>query len=439
MEGNQHNDNLERFFKASLKNYAPTPSDDFWSRMETAIPPKPSFWLVWRGRMVKWAGLGLVLLALGGLAVHWRNDKLELAKLKQQLEANNRQMQALEESSNADKSVQDLATSVAPETAAAEAQKAEKTDGMEGSFKAQSALPLVNNTRSSNATNAATQPRINKSNGRTANDFSKQTEKAVNNPPNKIQVTENQIVAENESPAFSTEKALEIPVQPADFTATTESGNELQNVELAMLPSLSTLLPIKDNTYLLLQKHAPLFKSITPLANQKSYPRISVESGLTGFAMPLSRLYEGDTLYAGRVRPSFSTGLLVNYEINPSTALQGGYMYKDVRTTRMFLRYNSFPMMLVKKWSGNRNFTIEAKTGVIVNSLLNVRTSTDGLNIRGLRRTWLGWQGSFGLGIRLGDQVSLITGPSFGWALTPIARSKRTWEAGLGANLRYQF
>ena len=204
-------------------------------------------------------------------------------------------------------------------------------------------------------------------------------------------------------------------------------------------PSLLAYLATENALVLSLKKHALTVKHFGYKPNRKSYPRISVEGGAAVFAMSLSRLYSGDTLYAGRVRPSFSAGFLLNYETSPSTAFQGGYMFKEIRTSRMVLRYNSFPMMVVKKWAWSRRLTFEGRTGLTINSLLNVRTSTDGLAVRGLKNTWLGLQGSVGVGLRVSEQVTLLAGPSFGWALTPVANQKRTWEAGIGANLRYQF
>jgi hypothetical protein len=87
MAENIPNDNLERFFKANLERYSPEPSADFWSKMESAIPPRPSLWLRWRGAAARWAGLGFGLLLLTTAALLWRNDRLELAQLNRTVSA----------------------------------------------------------------------------------------------------------------------------------------------------------------------------------------------------------------------------------------------------------------------------------------------------------------------------------------------------------------
>ena len=42
MSKDSKNNNLEDFFRNSLKNYSENPSNDLWDRIEENIPPKPS-------------------------------------------------------------------------------------------------------------------------------------------------------------------------------------------------------------------------------------------------------------------------------------------------------------------------------------------------------------------------------------------------------------
>jgi hypothetical protein len=97
MEENLHNDKLERFFKENLERYSPSPSGDFWARMETAIPPKPSNWQSFSSKYLKWVGLGLLLLSLATVFVLWRKDKQRIEQLSKQIAVAQQQVRDLAE------------------------------------------------------------------------------------------------------------------------------------------------------------------------------------------------------------------------------------------------------------------------------------------------------------------------------------------------------
>ncbi len=153
--------------------------------------------------------------------------------------------------------------------------------------------------------------------------------------------------------------------------------------------------------------------------------------------MPISRLFLSDTLYTGQTSLSYNMGILLNYEINSSTAFQSGYQFKNIRSTRLALRYNSFPVSVRKRWAWGKRRYLEAMTGLSLNSLVNARTDTDGQSVKGLNSTWVGVHGGIASTIPISDQLTLVVGPTAGFSLTPMAGSRRTCEIGVGAHLRY--
>ncbi len=105
----ESNNNLEDFFKNSLKNYSENPSDDLWDRIEGSIPPKPS-----KRFKPAYALLALLLLLIMGFGYeyfHFKNhmltvnetislQKQELTDLKNQLEVVKDQLQSASSSLN---------------------------------------------------------------------------------------------------------------------------------------------------------------------------------------------------------------------------------------------------------------------------------------------------------------------------------------------------
>jgi hypothetical protein len=155
--------------------------------------------------------------------------------------------------------------------------------------------------------------------------------------------------------------------------------------------------------------------------------------------MPLARLFNRDTSYAGAIRPSFSGSFALHYELSPSLALHGGYEFKNIRTSKMALRYQSVPMLISQKLRVGRRLQFEAKAGLTINKFFNYRTYSDGTSIRGRTDLWLGWQASAQFGMPISKDVLFLAGPYGGSGITPFANGKRTWETGLAANVRYQF
>lgn len=432
MTGNQHDDNLERFFKQNLERYSPVPSGDFWARMEPTIPPKPSAWRGLAASFKKWAGLGVLLLGGVVVLVLWRQDKQEIERLSKQI-AN---QQAIAEHGNdkaeAVTTIQQLpvkASDEEPINANLETNGDSNSTGQEnvGVRASKQARMLA----SSKVPIRSFGPRAEKSTPPVPLNIGSHNETVSNLP---IQVILNQDI---ENQGLAVEEQVSESVNVA---ASLEEASALATAEnVAKANYLTAIAPMTNAYVVSLKKHVPSVKHHRNKPFGKPYPRISVECGVTTFAMPLSRLFSGDTLYAGRAKPSFAASFLMHYAINHSTAFLGGYQFKDIRTSRISLRYNSFPLIMVQKWNWGRRLTVEGRAGITVNSLLSIRSSTDGQDLRGQRNTWLGWQSGFTVGLPIGEQVTLLAGPTVGSSITSIAHGKWTWEAGLGMNLRYQF
>jgi hypothetical protein len=137
------------------------------------------------------------------------------------------------------------------------------------------------------------------------------------------------------------------------------------------------------------------------------------------------------------MRPSIAAGILVNVDLNRRLIVQGGYQFLDLRSERLELRYNSFPAAIGTRIAWGRKGHLEGKLGASINSLINVRTATDGVAVKGLKRTWVGVQGSLYATVPLAEQLRLVVGPTAGFSLTPITTGHRSWYAGLLAGLRY--
>ena len=415
MTGNQNNDNLERFFKANLERYSPTPSDDFWARMEPAIPAKPSFWAGWASAVGRWAGLGLLVAAVATVLLLWLNDRRQLDRLSKTVAQQQQQLEQLGEA--AKKSVPSTASQpsaaaiVAPQKTAAPAPQA-ATDGP--------VFAQQKNTATAAGEAVENLPRTKNASPKTApNLFQKG-----------VQAVESQVVAnepDRVEQRAGTEAAHEVLTQK---NRTTEEFFERSTL------SVPPFLAFGNTTVALRTVRLPSLK-FRMFRPQKTYPRYSVESGMSAFVMPVGRLFLSDTLYTGRAGLSYNVGLLVNYEINNSVAFQGGYQFKNLRSTRLALRYNSFPVSVCKRWALNRRRYLEANAGLSLNSLVNARTDTDGQSVKGLKPTWLGLHGSLAATLPLTDRLTFVAGPTAGFSLTPMAGNRRTWEAGIGVNLRY--
>ncbi len=425
MTEHQHNDNLERFFKENLERYSPTPSGDFWARMESSIPPKPSAWKGLATSFRKWAGLGLLLLVGTTVLVLWYRDKQEIERLSKQIA---KQEAVASQEADVSKAAAPISSEILPEKASINGAANDVANASEVAD-----APVSSPNLKTAYGKKAFKQQLTASNGRAGSSgvAFKPLQEAGEN-----QVVEKQVLAEN--------AAKELPISEPIIDETLISQASQSMAAATVEPSDESyfdlgFIPVTDIFVSSINNHAPSVKhqKIKPFG--KPYPRISVESGTTTFAMPLSRLFSGDTLYAGRVKPSYSAGLLLHYEISPSFALQGGYHFKNIRSSRMELRYHSVPFIAVHKMKMSRSISLEAETGFVVNKLINMRSYTDGLALRGRKNVWLGWQSSLNLGISMGDHVTLLTGPTVGSAISTVANGKRTWEAGLGLNLRYQF
>lgn len=420
MAENLNSDNLERFFKANLERYSPSPSDDFWGRMEAVIPPKPAFWSSSRAtQTVRWAVLGLLLLVVATVLLLWRNDRKQLDKLSKTIAQQQIQLEKLGE----------LTKQSSPATAQ---QSLTELPAAIETTPQQSVEPAPQVTKQATA---FAEGKSTKTASKTPDHFLASTQiiaekEAPKLAINELQTVENQVIVAQNQPlgiseeviATSKNQAIAADIYNEDFTRYSLSLPSLLGMVESNVTSKTVRVP------------ALKFRPVSP---HNSYPRYSVESGPTAFMMPISRLFLSDTLYTGQTSLSYNMGILLNYEINSSTAFQSGYQFKNIRSTKLALRYNSFPVSVRKRWAWGKRRYLEAMTGLSLNALVNARTETDGHSVKGLKPTWVGIHGGLAATIPLSDQLTLVAGPTAGFSLTPMAGSRRTCEIGVGAHLRY--
>ncbi len=422
MDENLHNDNLERFFKENLERYSPTPSSDFWARMEPAIPPKPSAWRGFSQKYLKWVGLGLLLLTLAILLVFWQKDRQRIEQLSKQIAIAQQQVEQLSKGQTGVESTQAQHNRVAQDgenneyVATTNSRLEQQTKIAEQQQKIGSSMggSVPNSIKPNNSFKAAAIP----------------AQEPVQNASD-IQMKEQLVMpAELAGQNLPTNKAsIERVSPPSTFdNISIEQGS----MDAMTLPTKPLYLSFKKN-------QAPSVRHQGNRPFRKPYPRISVEAGSAAFAMPLARLFNRDTNYAGSIRPSWGANFALHYELSPTFALHGGYEFKNIRTSKMALRYHSVPLLVAQKLRLGRRLSFEAKAGLTINKYFNFRTYSDGLSVRGRKNIWLGWQASAQFGIPMSKDVLLLIGPYGGSGVTTFANGKRTWEAGLATNIRYQF
>jgi len=418
MTENQNSDNLERFFKANLEQYAPVPSGDFWERMGPVLPPKPSFW----SPFARWAGLGLLAVLVVTVLLLWRNDRAKVARLNRTVAQQQLQIEQLGEEA------QDVAaleptnsTNIAEQTGGGEASNSPAVPAPQTVAPSPNIAPKVKPVRGAAAA-APSSPKTKKDQQTLVKNGTGKENAGQQNAVNGNSATP--INLEDETVNASTNLPSSMPGESAPESLVERLPEpRFSGLENTNAPSILKYIPVTR----------PQLK-----LHSRSYPGYSVEVGATAFRMPLGRLFQQDTFLSGRTALSYSTGIRVNYELTSSVALQVGYQFTNLRARRLALRYNSFPIMVQKRWAWGRRTHLEAKTGVSINSLLNARTESDGLSVKGLRTTWLGLHGGVAATVSLSDKLTLVAGPCAGIGLTQMTNGRRSWEVGVGASMRYQ-
>ncbi len=420
MEENQHNDNLERFFKANLERYSPVPSDAFWARMEPVIPVKPSLWVGWKSGLGKWVGYGTVVALVVMVLWLWQRDRAQLARLSKTVEKQQLQIERLDGMK--------LEATPATETPPALSRPNLSSDASQGPGAGEPQAAINEPTFTpKNSTPKFKNEAINFLPKR-KNDTKESTPTAYLKESLPVKTVEQQPIA-----------SQDIPI---DEVVLSENANNKQTA-IGELEAASTM----PNPSLLMTMDLPLFSdqisrtlSVKFLANrpQNPYPRFSIESGASAFRMPLGRLFQQDTFLSGRTSLSCSAGLWLNYDLNSSISVQTGYQFKNLRASRLELRYNSFPLSIKQRWFMSRKVDVEGKAGMSLNSLVSALTDSDGQSVKGLNTTWVGLHGGIAAAWMLNDNLKLVVGPNIGWSLTAMTTGRRSWEMGVGASLRYQ-
>lgn len=419
MKENQHNDNLERFFKASLENYAPMPSNDFWDRMETVIPPKPSFWQRWRPSAGQWGGLALAALVVVSVLWLWQQERVNVERLTKTVKQQQRQIEEFDQ-----QKIEQEKAPVSPNTPQVDTKTIEKSNQAQPPIASQPSVPAMREpsfkfkTSSLPSFRKTENPILPGVKSELKNDFF-----ASQNPENQSQSS---ILEENKSEVVAAGNA------PTSESGTVHSGAILE----AMQPIAA--LAMKNATVSSMAKQNALSLKRLSIRTERVYPRFSVEAGGTVFRLPLGRLFQQDTFLTGRTELSYDAGLSLNCELNNRTSLQVGYQFTNLRARRLALRYNTFPVSVQRRWAWGYRRYLEGKLGASLNSLVSGRTDSDGISVRGLKTTWVGLHGGVAANWLLSDKLSVVVGPTVGISLTPMSVGRRSWEVGMGASIRYQ-
>jgi hypothetical protein len=399
---------LERFFKANLENYAPMPAADFWQRMEGGIPPKPSAWGGWASLLWKWAGLGALAVAILVVALLWQRDHQRLAKLNKTVAAQQRQLDELGNAASKQQATQaTVPTFIEP--------SASNSNNTGVNLQSQ---PTAASSAIGNKGGQATKPLPwrTPTSGWNGDPLFKES----------VFLKELKEVQHSESQPFAgaTESDLSIASTLEKTTEATQAATSPSSIAFGNMPVLTK------------KKQIPPFY-YKPKRGNEPYPRFAVEVSAASFVMPMNRLFASDTFYTGQLRPSLAGGFLVDVELSRKLMVQGGYQFFDLRSERLALRYNSFPVAIGSRIAWGRRGHLEGKLGASVNTLVNVRTATDGIAVKGLKRTWVGMHGSLNATWPFADRLRLIVGPHAGFSLSPITKGRRSWYAGLNAGVRY--
>lgn len=414
MAENQHNDNLEQFFRQNLESYSPEPSGDFWARMEPSIPAKPPFWRGWLAAAGRWMVLGLLVGVIVVAGVLWWSDRQQVEALTQLVQQQQREIEQIREQQGTGQfpaSRENLSQSgdfkTGDGTLGYERSDAKAAD--EGSVFTKTQDGFEKNTFEKNEVDPALG-------------------------------ADNQFFTKNNN-------APDLPLQPMETGLDTDQPegavSAIGTAETDITPERPPLATPETLEFLSAQKlafskHAPSvkqheFKGFVP------YPRFSFEAGAAAFVMPVRRLFESDSVVfeTGAARPSMQGGLLVNFEMSGIWMLQTGFQFKNVRSENLSLRYNSFPLNLRRRWAWGRRNRLEVKTGLALNTLINARTFPENTTLEGLESSYLGWNGGAGIALPLGESLTFVTEVNLGYPLTPVANGKRPPELGLYLGLRY--
>lgn len=425
MSNHGEKDNLEEFFRRNLEDYAPVPSADFWSKVEPVLPPKPSV----LGRRLraggKWAGLGLLTAAVTVAALFWWNDRRELARLGQTVAEQQWQIEQLNRSSQMPSATPPGADRLAAQSEV-ETAGATQIGGLasnDGQLHHGFYQPKTN-THGTGRQNGEAQAALSDVPFFTASSlngiFSKSPDNQYFNKEAQLQqnaLAAAGLVQEEPAPAAVESNASQSEAHsPASFIG-------LRQVLVASTDQASQASP---EVFALLPRPPG------------GYPRFSFEGGGTLFFMPVGRLFQDSSasISPGKTRSSSAGQFWVNFEMNPTYSLQTGFCYLQVRSDSLSLRYNRFPVGLIRQWGFGARNRLEVKATLSLHSLVGA-VAADSRKVAGLKSTWLGLETAATVAMPLGQSVVVLAGPSLGYSLTPVANGKRAWSAGFGVGVRY--
>ncbi|MEZ4955405.1 MAG: hypothetical protein R2825_17725 [Saprospiraceae bacterium] len=413
MTDKQNKDNLEQFFKKNLENYSPEPANNFWDRLEPAIPAKPDFWGTWSKSIRKIVSGTLLFGIIALCGITWYSDHQKVKELsnviaKQRIQLKNEENINSHESNPTFLESQNNLNLNNQETRIANKIKGEEKNEL-----------TTNNINSNNLEFNSNYLKNN------LNDKKNNSLFSLANNTTQATPAKNTIYSENINSTIFSDNALKATIQSVFVNEIAKKEN-IDKIKLLPLNFLTT----KQNTP---SVDSDVKKVLNPFA------RLSIEAGASVFMQPVGLLFSDSSNFnPGKTNLSSGGGLLFNFEINRAWLLQSGFYYKNIKSSNLSMKYNCFPFAVRKKYGYGLKKHLEIKLGVCLNSLISA-TNNEGIPIPGLKKAYVDILTSAAYTFRLAENINFIVEPNAGYSLSPIVDNKRSINFGLYTGIRYSF
>jgi hypothetical protein len=406
----KENDNLEQFFQKSLEDFSAEPSNDMWARIEPIIPPKPPIFGTWLGTAKWFVGLFIVGSLSFGIYQFLESQK-EIKMLSGIIE---KQQETIE----------DLSARI----------NDERTNEV-----------VLNSTNLEK--NESNNPSLNNETALT-NSLESETNYSSNNnlkaQSNRNQTTDNQFLTNNStySNQYLTEKEIskenELDQSETVINSNSASSNSnapiIQKEQLVQHTSLFQLntrsIPLFENQSTSNPREVKVKKTLNP------FPRFSFEGKGGVFAHNLGKIIYSDSSKSANPFSSWQAGLLINFELNTRWQVQTGFLFKNFKTTNTQIRYNTFPILTQYRF-GFKNFILHAKSGIILNTLIDAKSGTERVVISNLQSNFIDFMGGLGMDFRINPSTKLSIEPWVSYSLNQVANGKKAFQFGVNLGAKY--
>ncbi len=411
MADNQDKDKLDSFFRQSLEGFGAEPSEDFWERLEAAIPPKPDdAGAIWRRRLKwGWLLLPIILLTWGGVLMAGYMAQVEA--LTAQVESQQQTLTALKEACE-NRGVQQAGqgdekpgsreegtttfTEESPASGANNPRQASLTAGIGGIA---AASKTGQSTIGKGGKNAPSTPISTASPASLS--MLESTENQQLNPGENTS-------SKNTQPQKETEKRVYLPP-----------------------PALLHFLPPKGlGTTILLTP--PNVNSVGLRKNR--YPKISFEVGTSLTA----QVHGQDTFPTKNASFAWTKGAFANLELNASWMIQTGWASKQVRLGELKGQYAQLPVWIRHRRVRN-GWVLSAKTGISLNTLHQSNLGGGALDVASpFAPSFLEMGLGAGVEWGLSRHFSVLMEPIATYSLQPALNEKRVLGGGIYGSVRYR-